>query len=292
MRVGYDATLTTEKSLGVLALLGPAAVRDGVLDVIRSANELGLRWLEDRAAVGRVHGEPVAGAGWTVASFRHLTSRALDPFPHHHNVIANTIALADGNRRALDARHLYRHALGGSAIATAQMRHDLTARLGVRWTRSRRGGWEVDGIPAAVLTEFSRRAGDIDDAVAELEQAIGRMTTIGELRDVAARTRPPKQQADASALLADWRSRAQQLGFTTDHLTACLHRSDVPPEPPASVIHARLTGPDGICEGRSVFTRSDLLVTLVDLPVPSAAGEQPLLVTGARLEELADEYLR
>jgi conjugative relaxase-like TrwC/TraI family protein len=292
VRVGYDATLTTEKSLGVLALLSPPPVRDTVLDVIQGANDAGLVWLEERAARGRVRGEPVRAAGWAVASFRHLTSRALDPFPHHHNVIANTVALPDGTRRALDARHLYHHALGASAIATAQARHDLTTRLGVRWTRARHGGWEVDGIPPDVLREFSRRAGDIDDAIAELEQAIGRITTIGELRDVAARTRPAKQQADASALLTDWRQRAQQLGFAAEHLAGCLNRGTIPPEPPAAVIHARVTGPGGICEERSVFTRDDLLVFLVDLPIPSTDGEQPVLVTAARLEELADDYLR
>ncbi|HET6665248.1 MAG TPA: acyl-CoA dehydrogenase family protein [Acidimicrobiales bacterium] len=39
VRVGYDLTLTTEKSLGVLALLSGPATRDGVLDAIRSGND-------------------------------------------------------------------------------------------------------------------------------------------------------------------------------------------------------------------------------------------------------------
>ncbi len=45
----------------------------------------------------RVTGKPVPAAGWMVATFRHLTSRALDPFPHHHNVVANTVTLEDGS---------------------------------------------------------------------------------------------------------------------------------------------------------------------------------------------------
>jgi len=92
-------------------------------------------------------------SGWTAASFRHLTSRALDPFPHHHNVVANSVETAGGERRTLDSKSLYRHAVGASALATAEMRHRLTTTLGVRWRRSPRGGWEIDGIPAEVARE-------------------------------------------------------------------------------------------------------------------------------------------
>ena len=147
VRVGYDLTLTTEKSLGVLALLGDEKTRAAVLGAIQAGNDRGLAHLEYAAAMARVKGEPVSTRGWTVASFRHLTSRALDPFPHHHNVVANTVVDPDGTRRALDARWLYRHAGEASALATAEMRYRLTTELGVRWRRGRKGGWEIDGIP-------------------------------------------------------------------------------------------------------------------------------------------------
>src|SRR5690606_33502425 len=109
VRVAYDLTLTTEKSLGVLALLGGTSAREAVLGSIQAGNDWALGWIEDRA-VGRVDGEPVQAEGLMVASFRHLTSRALDPFPHHHNVVMNTVAVSDGDRRALDARCLYQNA--------------------------------------------------------------------------------------------------------------------------------------------------------------------------------------
>src|SRR3546814_13156103 len=92
-----------------------------------------------------------------VASFRHLTSRALDPFPQHHNVIANTVRLSDGSHRALDARGLYQHAQAASALATAEMRHHLTRHLGIRWRPSRKAGWETAGITNSVVGEFSKR---------------------------------------------------------------------------------------------------------------------------------------
>ncbi|MEI2650920.1 MAG: relaxase domain-containing protein [Microthrixaceae bacterium] len=94
---------------------------------------------------------PCRPRGSSVASFRHLTSRALDPFPHHHNVIANTAQMPDGTHRALDARPLFANAQAASVLATVEMRHQLTARLGVRWRPGRNGGWEIDGITDAVI---------------------------------------------------------------------------------------------------------------------------------------------
>ncbi|MGQ0744936.1 MAG: MobF family relaxase [Acidimicrobiales bacterium] len=160
VRVGYDLTLTTEKSLGVLALLGDDATRAAVLGAIQAGNDRGMNHLEYAASMARAAGDPVSTRGWTVASFRHLTSRALDPFPHHHNVVANTVVDPDGTRRALDARWLYRHAGEASALATAEMRYRLTTELGVGWRRGRKGSWEIDGMPDPVLREFSRRSSE------------------------------------------------------------------------------------------------------------------------------------
>ena len=293
VRVGYDLTLTTEKSLGVLALLGSAPVRTAVLDAIEAGNDAALHWLEERACSVRVNGEVMPAVGWAAASFRHLMSRALDPFPHHHNVIASGVETADGSRRALDARGLYRHAVGASALATVEMRCRLTVGLGVQWRRSASEGWEIGGIPEAVLREFSRRQAEIDAAVAELEEAIGRTSTIEELRTVVATTRPPKEQADAADLLADWWGRAEALGFTAGDLAACV---DIPQlrlssEEQDAQLFRHLAGPTGICAKGSVFTRGELLAAMVDAPLVCGDDAVPLLCSATELEALADGFL-
>jgi conjugative relaxase-like TrwC/TraI family protein len=293
VRVAYDLTLTTEKSLGVLALLGDDRTRAAALRTIQAGNDRGLAHLEYAAAMARAKGEPVSTRGWTVASFRHLTSRALDPFPHHHNVIANAVIDEEDARRALDARWLYRHASAASALATAEMRHRLTAELGVRWRRGRKGGWEIDGIPDEVLREFSRRSNEIDDAVAELEALIGRTKTIGELRGLVTKTRPAKRRVETDDLVADWWCRANALGFKPRHLARCVHAPSA--EPPAcepDVIFDRLAGPAGLCAGGSVFTRGEVIAALVDMDI-SHQGEEarPLLLPADEVERLADEFL-
>jgi conjugative relaxase-like TrwC/TraI family protein len=294
VRVGFDLTLTTEKSLAVLALLGPSEVRDAALAAITAGNDHALVWWEQRAAFaqGSSAGQPTKG--WTVASFRHSTSRALDPFPHLHNVVANTVELADRERRALDGRLLYRHAVGASAIATVEMRYRLTRELGVRWRRSASGGWEIDGIPESVLREFSQRRSEIDDALAELEQAIRRTSTIDELKRIVAKTRPPKQHARVDELVAGWWKRASAHGFSPDTLTRCVGRevSRATQSVDPTVLFRHLDAPDGVTAHGSVFTRNDLLATLADMPTGPADAAQPLLVPAERLEQFADRFLQ
>ena len=293
VRVGYDLTLTTEKSLGVLALLGDMTTRTAVLGSIQAGNDWALGWLEDHAAVGRVDGRPVSGEGWMVASFRHLTSRALDPFPHHHNVVANTVRLADGTNRALDARALYRHAQAASALATAEMRHRLTEQLGVQWRPGRKSGWEINGIDNRVVREFSTRRNEIDDALQELEAEIGRGAHPNEIEHVVLRTRPSKNHTPADDLVATWRERAALHGLDADALVAVTDHQLHEQEVDEAAMFESLVGAAGICAGGSVFSRSEALAAMVNHPVPATEGDlpQPLLCGATRLIKLTEQFL-
>ncbi|QYG91771.1 relaxase domain-containing protein [Iamia sp. SCSIO 61187] len=280
VRVAYDLTLTTEKSLGVLALLGEAATREAVLGSIQAGNDWALGWLEDRA-VGRIDGEPVPAEGLMVASFRHLTSRALDPFPHHHNVVMNTVTAPDGSHRSLWSRCLYQNAHAASALATAEMRHHLAERLDIDWRPGRKSGWEIDGISPKVVSEFSKRRNEIDDALRELEAEIGRGAHPSEVEHIVLRTRPAKNHTPADDLVARWRERAAACGLTSDdidRLSQPATQRDSQRATQRDVVFDLLADPDGICAGGSVFTRVDAITAIANLGVPDADGvAQPLL---------------
>ncbi len=292
VRVAYDLTLTTEKSIGVLALLGDTPTRDAVLGAIEAGNDWALGWLQDHAAHGRVDGKPVPVEGLAVASFRHLTSRALDPFPHHHNVIINTARTDDGTHRGLWSRPLYANAQAASALATAEMRHQLTQTLGVRWRPGRTGGWEIDGITNPVIREFSKRRTEIDDALAELEAEIGRGAHPREIEHIVLRTRPAKQHTPTNDLVASWRERAARHSLNADALAAITDRERIEQTVDADELFTSLAAPDGICTGASVFSRADALAALANHPIPSENGQpQPLLCGAKRLLELTDQFL-
>jgi hypothetical protein len=207
-------------------------------------------------------------------------------------VIANTVEDRTGSRRTLDARGLYQHARAASALATAEMRYELTRSLGVRWRPGRKAGWEIAGIPDPVLREFSRRRSEIDDALRELEDAIGHNPNLQELDRIVLKTRPAKQQVPVDELLEGWHSRATALGFGRDALAACLDRTLELPDPDPEALYRALAASDGICANLSIFNRADVLAALVDLPVPHRDGEpQPLLVPAAWLESLAEGFL-
>jgi conjugative relaxase-like TrwC/TraI family protein len=268
VRVGYDVTATTEKSISVLALLGGPQVRREAIAAVEAANDAGLRWLEYHAAAARAGGQVIGVTGWTAASFQHLTSRRLDPFVHHHNVVANTVLDQHGQRRALDARRLYRSVTPASAIATAQVRYELTARLGIAWRPARHGGWEIAGIGDRVLDEFSQRRRAINDAIRELEDALGRASTLDGINAVVATTRPAKTEADEADLLAEWWHRARTQGLTP----AALHQTLGQARPTVVTAGLRAQILDiaatAVTAERSIFTRADVLAALVDLPHP------------------------
>lgn len=302
VRVAYDLTLTTEKSLGVLALLGNERTRTAVLDSIQAGNDWALGWIEDRA-VGRIDGQPVPAEGLMIASFRHLTSRALDPFPHHHNVVINTVRVRDGSHRSLWSRPLYQHAHVASALATAEMRRQLSETLGVRWAPGRKSGWEIAGISQAVISEFSHRRNEIDDALRELEAEIGRGAHPNEIEHIVLRTRPAKNHTPADDLVASWRKRAARHGLTTEALNAIYQGKHAQPdaEPDrqpdtgdvdSEAVFALLADPDSICAGGSVFSRAEAVTALVNLGVPDDTGDpQPLLIGAEGIMDVAEEFL-
>lgn len=288
VRFGYDLTATTEKSLSVLGLLGDSDTRDAVLVAIQAGNDTGLSYLEQHAAGARAGGERVGVTGWTVASFRHHTSRRLDPFVHHHNVVANTVLDEHGTRRALDARGLYQHRGAASALATAQMRYELTSAIGVAWRAGPGGAWEIDGIGDDAVTEFSQRSNEIAAAVAELEATIGRSATLDEKEAAVADTRPDKSATTAGELLDSWWSRAAGHGLTPDTLRACAARRRPAQLTAEHYEEVFETLDAALTAHASTFARADVVDALVALPLDDG---QPLIVPAAEIVALADTYL-
>jgi hypothetical protein len=151
-------------------------------------------------------------------AFVHRTSRALDPHLHTHVVAANVAQGVDGRWSAVDGRGLFAHTVVAGRLYQAQLRHELTARLGVAWDVGPTGLGDVVGVEPGLRGLFSQRTAEIKAYVAERS---GRAS----LRGAFYATRPEKDRTvSLEALVPEWRRRANELGYDIGALSRVVGR--------------------------------------------------------------------
>ncbi|MDO9534005.1 MAG: MobF family relaxase, partial [Bacillota bacterium] len=102
---GWDMTFSAPKSVSIMALV---ADDHRLIDAHETAVRETLAWLEKEAAITRVKergGETKVQATGNLiaATFRHATSRELQPQLHTHTVIVNATRREDGKWRSLES---------------------------------------------------------------------------------------------------------------------------------------------------------------------------------------------
>jgi conjugative relaxase-like TrwC/TraI family protein len=225
---GFDATFSAPKSLSVWwALSGDR----GLLEAHDLAVCTALEHLERYGATTRIrrdgrrlHPDTL---GLSVATFRQTTSRADDPQLHTHAVISSKVQTEDGRWWALDARYLKRHQRMLGGLYQSVLRAELTHRYGITWEPIVNGQAEIAGMPAELLEAFSKRAGQVDAALAvkvgDFRVRQGRDPSRWERavleREASADTRVHKTGRPVADLLERWRDEAAELGWTVAGLT-------------------------------------------------------------------------
>ncbi|MER7316429.1 MULTISPECIES: MobF family relaxase [Streptomyces] len=243
---GWDLMLDMPKSDSVLAGLLPDADGQEYRDLVHRAKVETLREVERWVgyAVGSEDGRPVrlATGGLLAWSVEHQSARPMgdgqpgDPHLHLHITIANMGLCEDGKWRSISnsGKDLHRHAAAADAFFKARIRALAHARYGVRREQAERtGAWEVEGIPEAVRDLFSRRHGRIVEMAGD---EAGRQ----ERDRAAAESLRAKHGADAGAMRASWRQRAEEAGVDADAMVAAA--APGPPDPGAG---PALDGPGG-----------------------------------------------
>jgi TrwC relaxase len=92
----------------------------------------------------------------------------------------------------------YRHKLAADGVYQAALRAEATRRLGLEWT-DRRGVWEVEGIPAGLCRQFSKRRTQIDQALAEHGTSGGRAAQAAALDTRSAKPKSPPTVSSCTA---------------------------------------------------------------------------------------------
>ena len=221
-RPGRDLTLSAPKSVSLLAYLGGDARAMWAHEV---AVKRTLDWVERNAAETRMS-EPGTGRmirvgdqKSVIATFRHDTSRNMDPLLHTHAVIANMVRGADGKWRTMSNEKLYANKMLIGALYRTELARGLEG-FGYRVEKTHADGrFEIEGVPREVIEAFSTRRAEIEKAMEE--RGLGK--TAGNQRTaqrVTLMTRDPKREADKSTLMAAWEKQAKEVGFDARDLKA------------------------------------------------------------------------
>src|SRR6266436_4112525 len=122
-RAGWDVTISPHKSVSLQALVGGDS---RILDAHDKAVPKAVVELQRHVQAWVHGGRDVETTGLVIgASFRHETSRALDPQLHSHCVLLNITRRADGEWRAIDARGIFRAQRLANEIYQAELRKEL-----------------------------------------------------------------------------------------------------------------------------------------------------------------------
>ncbi|SHI71124.1 conjugative relaxase domain-containing protein, TrwC/TraI family [Tessaracoccus bendigoensis DSM 12906] len=231
---GFDLTFSPPKSVSAIWGVADAGTQALIAQAHHAAMRDTIALLEDRVAVTRVGRGGVAQmpiVGVIATAFDHYDSRAADPQLHTHVVVSNKVQGQDGRWRTLNSRRLHKAAVALSESYNALLTDHTARLLGVTWVPVDRGkdrntGWEIEGVPATLIAEFSRRTTGGSDAGEGIEQVKNRLieqyvaehgrqpsaATIAKLRQQATlETRPEKELHSLAELTADWRARAEVL---------------------------------------------------------------------------------
>jgi conjugative relaxase-like TrwC/TraI family protein len=258
---GFDLVFSCPKSVSVLhALTEDERVRREVSEAHEAAWRAAVAYLEREACVvRRGHGGAIRehGQGFVAAAFRHRTSRAQDPHLHTHVIVANMTRTNDGEWRALDGEAILKtYRLGAGYLYEAQLRHELTRRLGLEWTEPVKGMGELAQVPEEALRAFSTRR----RSLVEHMEALG-TEGFAASRVAALATREAKEQVDLPQLREQWQARAAEHGLGRRELRHLVNDRPRPVdiEIDQARLAARLFAPAGLTEKRTTFTMPELV---------------------------------
>ena len=211
-RPGWDVTFSAPKSVSIMAEVAGdrrliAAHERAVKTALGLAEQhfTATRIRED----GSVRRE--ATGNLVTASFRHGTSRALDPQLHTHNVILNMTRDEDGQWRSLEPRAFYQMQKQMGAIYRQELAAEVQ-RLGYAIERGKDSSFEIAGIGDTTLEAFSQRSAAIEARLAERGKSRDQASA-AEKHIAALDTRLAKEAVPHAELIGDWRETADAAGW-------------------------------------------------------------------------------
>ena len=265
-RPGVELVVAAHKTVAVLGLIGRVEDMHAILDAETGAT-LGFldEWFARQGgrrgkAQRRTH---TCGLLW--ARTRHATSRAGDPAPHDHVLIANLTERLDdrGGWKALDTAGI-RDLVHAATVAGRLAAPETAVSLGYaiapgHGPSGKLDHWRIAGIPTEVADQFSKRGEAIGY---ELERAGYRSY---RARGIAARnSREAKKDETPEALIPRWLDELDAIGWPARKLNQRLNLVNERRQRPLRTLTDRereqlvyeTIGPNGPLAKRKAFTRA------------------------------------
>ncbi|HET6873484.1 MAG TPA: MobF family relaxase, partial [Acidimicrobiales bacterium] len=272
-RPGMELVVAAQKSVALLGVIGRAEDMHAILDAETDATLAYLdTWMMVRG--GRRGRSQTRGSthGLVWARTRHATSRAGDPEPHDHVLIANVCHMADGKGgwKAVDTaalRDILHAATAFGRVASAAKAIELGYAIeSDDGPSGKLGHWRITGVPEGACELFSKRSAEITAAV----ESKGYDTY--QARQTAARdTRKTKRHTPPADLMDGWILELSAAGYTPegilDEITDAAansrhHRPQVLSAGQLAALAAYALGPSGRLAQQKVFTRVDVAVAV------------------------------
>ena len=221
-RVGFDVTLTVEKSIGIVTMLSTGERQDRLVGAFAAANDTAISYLDRHASVARRKGAVVDSEGLLVASYLHGTSRrSTRTRMSTTSWRTRSSTTKEGSERSMPVR----------CIATLPRQRPSRPRqfVGRPGTWAWRGG--SDPTASGRSPGLMRRASESSRSVAPRWTKSAKRSKSGGAADLASRGRAPialstradKQAVDPIALRKEWLSRADRVGLDVG---SCFDRAD------------------------------------------------------------------
>lgn len=304
---GYDLTFCAPKSVSLLATLAPREIA-GHVGMGHDAAVAGAAGYLARSAVGvrrRQGGSVVrlAATGLVAGDFLHRTSRALDPHLHTHLVAANVAQGVDGAWSAVDSRRVFAHLRTAGSVYQAQLRFELSSRLGATWEMRANGFADVAGIDEGLRGLFSQRSAAIAEYVVGHPRTRGQYVRDGRqdggdrteagwasprmpTKGAFFATRPDKDRSrTVDSLVPEWRARAADFGYDLGSLSRVVGRGPRTADPAPST----LLDPARLEEGLRASAAADRTLArrdVVRMVAQASPGGAPARVVEAVAERV------
>ena len=279
-RPGMELVVSAHKTVALLGVVGRADDMHRILDAETNATMAFLdAWTQRQGGRrGRLQVRTPT-SGLTYGTTRHATSRAGDPNPHDHVLVANVVEMLDdrGGWKALDTAGI------------RDMVHAATAvgRLHAAWEATRLGygirpdpgpsgkldHFAITGIPDQACRLFSKRSEAIDDQVGP--------DASYRLRATTARANRPDKNDDELApeqLMDHWHHELDEIGLAPAGIVESIEQSAPSVAPPARLSDRELAGlvewvlsPTGPLAGDKQFGRGEVIRHLA----PNLHGRHP-----------------